>query len=164
MATRIFSVAKDGLIPSDFLHSGLDHMTAAKLLFDSSPDHYDSGGYLAHIAVELLIKAWLLEIAGEFEGVHNLEILYAHLVEKHGISPLDEKHQATLRMLDQFEQLRYPNRKEPVEIGSTDFPGIDALVGHLCRSMPEAIPKALEQEQGEHIRKGGRILMKKRIE
>jgi HEPN domain-containing protein len=161
---RIFSVTKDGLIPSDFLHSGLDSITAAKVLFDSSPDHFDSGGYLAHIAVELLIKAWLLEAAGEFEGIHNLETLYSRLVEKHGATPLSDEHQATMKMLDGFEQLRYPNRKEPVEIGDTDFPGIDALIGHLCRSMPEAISKALEQEQGGNFRKGGRILMKKRIE
>ena len=162
MAVRIFSVAKDGLIPSDFLHSGLDHMTAAKLLFDSNPSHYDSGGYLAHIAVELLIKAWLLEIAGEFEGIHNLENHYAQLVENHIVPALDKEHQATLKMLDQFEQLRYPNRKNPVEIGDADFPRIDALVSHLCRSMPESIPKALEQ--GEHVRKGGRILMEKKTE
>lgn len=139
-------------------------MTAAKLLFDSTPDHYDSGGYLAHIAVELLIKAWLLETADEFEGVHNLEVLYGQLVEKHGVPPLSGEHQATVKMLDQFEQLRYPNRKSPVEIGDTDFSGIELLVGHLCRSMPESIPKALEQAQGEHIRKGGRVLMKKKIE
>lgn len=163
-AARIFSVTKDGLVPSDFLHSALDHMTATKLLFDSTPDHYDSGGYLAHIAVELLIKAWLLKTASEFEGVHNLKVLYGQLVEKRGVSPLSKEHQATVKMLDKFEQLRYPNRKVPVEIGDSDFPGIDALVGHLCRSMPEAIPKALEQAQGEHIRKGGRVLMKKKIE
>jgi HEPN domain-containing protein len=162
MTARTFSAVKDGLIPSDFLHSGLDHMTAAKHLFDSNPSHYDSGGYLAHIAVELLIKAWLLEVSGEFVGIHNLEKLYAQLVDKHDAQALNEEHQAILKMLDQFEQLRYPNRKDPVEIGDTDFPHIDALVGYLCRSMPEAIPKALEQ-RGEPVRKGGRILMKKKI-
>jgi HEPN domain-containing protein len=163
MAARIFSVAKEGLVPSDFLQSGLDHMTAAKLLFESSPYHFDSGGYLAHIAVELLIKAWLLETAGEFEGVHNLQALYSRLVEKYSVPALNEERQATLVMLDQFEQLRYPNRKEPVEIGEADFPGILALVGHLCDSIPQAIPNALEQEQRECLRKGGRVLMKKRI-
>lgn len=164
MKPRTFSAIKDGLIPSDFLHSALDHMDAAKLLFDSTPDHYDSGGYLAHIAVELLIKAWLLETANEFEGVHNLEALYEQLVKKHGVPQLSKEHQTTIKMLDQFEQLRYPNTKAPVEVGGDDFLEIVDLFGHLYRSMPQEIPKGLDQFQTGHIRKGGRVLMEIKIE
>lgn len=163
MARVIFNATKDRLVAADFLHAGLDHMTAAKLLFESDdPSHFDSAGYLAHMAVELLVKAWLLEVAGEFEGTHSLKALYDVLQEKHGVPPLDDEQQGVLRMLDQFEQLRYPNPKRPTEIGDEDLPRTEELVGHLCRSMPKAIPEALEKiELG---RKGGRVLMRKKIE
>jgi len=159
---RMFSVAKDGLVPCDFLHSGLDHMAGAQLLFESGASHFDSAGYLAHIGVELLLKAWLLEVAGEFEGIHNLEALYDVLMKKHGATPLQEKQQAVLKMLDKFEQLRYPNPKQPTEIGDDDFPQIEALVEHILRAMPQSIPDALGKV--EPGRKGGRVLMQKKID
>lgn len=160
---RIFSAAKDGLVACDFLHSGLDHMTGAQLLFRSDdPGHFDSAGYLAHIGVELLLKAWLLEVAGEFEGIHNLNALYATLMKNCGAPALDEEQQDVIKMLDQFEQLRYPNPKQPTEIGDEDLPGIDALVGSICRSMPQSIFEALEKMDAG--RKGGRVLMRKKID
>lgn len=160
---RTFSVAKDGLVACDFLHSGLDHMTGAQLLFEGDdPGHFDSAGYLAHIGVELLLKAWLLEVAGEFDGIHNLEALYDLLMKKHGAAVLDNEQQQTLKMLDQFEQLRYPNPKQPTEIGDEDLPHIEALVGHICRAMPQSIPEALEKISPG--RKGGRVLMRKKID
>jgi len=160
---RVFTAENDGVVAADFLHAGRDHMTAAKLLFESDdPSHFDSAGYLAHMAVELLLKAWLLEVAGEFEGIHNLQALYDVLQKKYGVSPLDDDQQGVLRILDQFEQLRYPNPKRPTEIGDEDLPRTEALVEHLCRSMPKTIPNALEKiEPG---RKGGRVLMRKKIE
>lgn len=159
---RIFSIEKDGLSGADFLHSGLDHMTAAKELFESDASHFDSAGYLAHMAVELLVKAWLLEVAGEFEGIHNLQALYDVLEKQFGAEPLGAERQRVIKMLDQFEQLRYPNPKMPTEIGDEDLPHIEALVGHLCRAMPKSIPEALEKIQPG--RKGGRVLMRKRVE
>jgi hypothetical protein len=160
---RTFSVAKDGLVACDFLHSGLDHLTGAQLLFGSDdPGHFDSGGYLAHIGVELLLKAWLLEVAGEFEGIHNLETLYDLLIKKYGASALGNEQQQALKMLDQFEQLRYPNPKQPTEIGDEDLPLIESLVGHICRTMPQSIHDALEKVAAG--RKGGRVLMRKKID
>lgn len=159
---RIFSVAKDGLVACDFLHSGLDHVTGSKLLFNSDdPGHLDSAGYLAHIGVELLLKAWLLEVAGEFEGIHNLEALYELLIRKYKAAPLNGEQQEVLRMLDQFEQLRYPNPKQPTEIGDDALPHIEALVEQIYYSMPSSIPDALEEIAPG--RKGGRVLMRKRI-
>jgi HEPN domain-containing protein len=159
---KIFTARSDGLVPCDLLHSGLDQMTAAKALFDTDPSHYDSAGYLAHLGVELIVKSWLLELEGEFEGIHNLQSLFQRLVDKHGVEALSAEHQATLKLLDQFDHLRYPNRNEPVEIGDDDYPRIEALVGHLCRSMPQSIPDSMEKLEYGH--KGGRVLMKKKRE
>ena len=102
---RTFGI-KDGLVPSDFLHAALDHIAAAQALFTTNPSHYDSAGYLAHIGVELLLKAWLLEAAGQFEGIHSLQTLYTQLTQKHQAPKLEAQQTAVLRMLDQFEQLR----------------------------------------------------------
>ena len=156
---KIFSI-KDGHIPSDFVHSAVDHLTAAQALFETNPSHYDSAGYIAHIGVELLLKAWLLELAGEFEGVHRLEVLYSALAAKHGAPQLTQEQTGLVQTLDQFEQLRYPNRKQPIEVGDEHWAEIKEFVGFICRSMPEAIPAALDQ--AEFGRKGGRVLMQKK--
>jgi len=153
---------KDGFVSSDFLHSALDHITAAQALFETDPSHYDSAGYLAHMGVELLLKSWLLEEAGQFEGIHNLEVLYEQLVEKHGAPSLESEQAEALEMLDQFEQLRYPNPKQPTEVGDDDWPHIESLVEFICRSMPVAISESLDKAQ--FGKKGGRVLMQKKIE
>lgn len=152
---------KDGLIPSDFLHSALDHITAAKALFETNPSHYDSAGYVAHIGVELLLKAWLLEASGQFEGIHNLQALYAQLTQQYGAPKLKPEQASTLEMLDKFERLRYPNPKQPTEVGDSDWSDIELLVGFICRSMPPVISEALDKAQ--FGRKGGRVLMEKKI-
>ena len=153
---RIFSI-KDGHVPSDFLHSAVDHLTAAQALFETNPSHYDSAGYIAHIGVELLLKAWLLELAGEFKGVHKLEALYSVLAVKHGAPQLTHEQTALVQTLDRFEQLRYPNRKQPTEIGDAHWAEIEVFVGFICRSMPEAMPAALGK--ADFGRKGGRVLV-----
>ena len=158
---RIFST-KDGFVPSDFLHAALDHVTAAQALFATDPSHYDSAGYLAHIGVELLLKAWLLEAAGQFEGIHNLQLLYAQLLQKHAAPKLSADQARVLEMLDQFEQLRYPNPLQPTEVGDSDWADIESLVDFLRRSMPTAIPENMEKTQLG--RKGGRVLMAKKME
>ncbi len=66
---------KDGLLPEDLVHCGLDHLAAAEALFATNASHFDSAGYLAHIGVELLLKGWHLQVFGEFEGIHNLHTL-----------------------------------------------------------------------------------------
>jgi HEPN domain-containing protein len=158
---RTFRI-QDGLVPSDFLHSAHDHLTAAQALFETNPSHYDSAGYLAHMGVELLLKSWLLEEAGQFEGIHNLETLYAQLVGKHAAPGLEPEHAEVLEMLDQFEQLRYPNPMQPTEVGEDDWLHIESLVGFICRSMPAAISEALDK--APFGKKGGRVLMHKKIE
>lgn len=155
---RTFSTS-DGLVPVDFAHCGLDHTTAARVLFGSDPSHYDSAGYLAHIGVELLLKSWLLQVLGQFEGVHNLMALYSELESKCGAPALNAGQIELLATLDGYEQLRYPNPKKPTEVGDGDWVRIEAFVGFVCNAMPQEIPSALEQVVPG--RKAGRVLMKK---
>ena len=158
---RTFTPA-DGLAPVDLVHCGLDHLTAAQELFDSNPSHYDSAGYLAHMAIELLLKGWLLETAGRFQGIHNLDQLYQELVASHGAPKLSSSSAATLGMLDSYGELRYPNLANPIEVGNADQAGIEALAGEICRSMPRSLEEALARVVSGT--KAGRILMRKRID
>ena len=154
--------AADGLVAVDLIHCGLDHVDAAQALFDGSASFYDSAGYLAHLGVELLIKGWLLKVAGQFERAHCLDKLYRSLVTQCDAPPLSDRAAKALKILDEYGELRYPNRHQPTEVGTDDWPHIDALICELLLSMPLSLREALEKEQS--VYKSGRRLMEKRVE
>ena len=158
---RKFTV-EDGLAPVDLLHCGLDHLAASKALFKLSPAGFDSAGYLAHIGVELLLKAWLLHGTKEFEGIHNCRALYEQAREKCGGSKLTDEQASVLCDLDQYESLRYPDRNNPTEIGDDSWGEVEALIGHICRSLPKELSGELEKIKAGT--KSGRVLMRKRID
>lgn len=158
---RVFA-PKDGVVAVDLLHCGLDHLDAAKALFGSNPSHFDSAGYLGHIGVELLLKAWLLHVTGEFEGIHSCTVLFERIMQECAAPKATDEHLAALVLLDQHESLRYPNRKAPTEVGDDQWPTIESFVGHICRSMPKELSGELEKVEAG--RKAGRVLMRKKIE
>ena len=156
----------DGLLPVDLVHSAMDHLTAAELLFDAGPHLYDSAGYLSQLGIELLLKGWLLEVVGFFDGTHSLKDLYNTLCTEIA-DDLEEIDAAILGKLDNFADLRYPNRHSPVEIGDDDWEQISIEVGHICRAMPEEIVAELEKINASgqpKVTKGGRVLMQKKKE
>lgn len=118
--SRIFT-KDDGFEAGDLLHCGQNHLSAAEALFAGSPSFYDSAGYLAHMGIELLLKGWLLEVAGEFPGVHRISDLWTDLMKRHGAPTLTENETNLLMKLDQFGTLRYPNKKAPTEVGTEDW-------------------------------------------
>ncbi|WP_366141901.1 HEPN domain-containing protein [Propionivibrio sp.] len=91
------------------LHSSLDHLRAAESLFQASPLFFDSAGYLAHISVELLLKAWLLHSAGKFSGIHGLRDLYAELEKAHGAATLTKRKLAFLACSTNMPNFVTPN-------------------------------------------------------
>jgi HEPN domain-containing protein len=153
--------AADGLVTADMIHCGLDHLTAAQLLFESDAAHFDAAGYLSHMGVELLLKGWLLEVAGGFGATHDLGLLYATLREADHVGDLPEASASTLGLLNEFGELRYPNRNKPVEIGQDHWEAIALLASDLCNAMPDAITEALAKI--DPTKKAGRVLMKRRI-
>jgi len=157
---NIFTAA-DGYRPIDLLQCGADHIDAARVLFRSAPGHYDSAGYLVHIGIELILKAWLLEVEGQFDGTHNLHTLYDQLVTKHGAPALNDQAAAILKVLDQYERLRYPNPQQPIEIGDENLPEIDALLRLIAKSTPNELQAAYREI--DPTRKAGRVLMKKPV-
>ncbi len=153
---------KDGLIAEDLVHCGLDHLTASKTLFQKDPIYYDSAGYLAHIGVELLLKGWLLATAGKFAGIHKLKALYQELSDKFDAPLLKQQHKEILKILDEYESLRYPNRNNSTEVGDDDWEDIESLIEFFCRSMPKDIQSALSNNINKN-EKSGRILMRKKV-
>jgi HEPN domain-containing protein len=158
---RNFTTA-DGLVPIDLLQSSVDHLKAAQKLFDSSASFFDSAGYLVHLAIELMLKAWLLQCAGQFEALHLLRELHALLVREHGAQILSAEESNTLTLLDRYSDLRYPNRDDPVEVGNQSLQGIDNLFDAIFNQLPQELLDAFAALNP--LEKGGRVLMKRKID
>lgn len=157
---RIFSTA-DGVTVADLLHFGLDNLSAAQALLKNDARHFDSAGYVAHLGIELLLKAWHLQSLNSFPGVHGIKYLWNELRKASQIRQLSRQDLETLALLDDYAELRYPNLNSPIEIGSDDSPRIGALCTSLLKRMPTALRQAMKELNWSE--KGGRILMEKRI-
>lgn len=159
-APRRFSVS-DGVSVKDLIHYGQDNLSAARKLLSGSASHYDSAGYLAHMGVELLLKAWHLQVSDSFPGIHSLTELWARLKELSSVRDLRPRSRRTLHLLDQYEQLRYPTTNAPIEVGSEDAIRINNLVESLYLRMPSEL---IETHNSINVlAKGGRVLMKRPV-
>jgi HEPN domain-containing protein len=148
--------------PAEFLRNSIDHLGAAEVLFEGSPSHFDSAGYLAHLSIELFLKGWLLHLAGSFPKTHDLDSLHGELVQSHGILALKEEQLSVLKLLDRYDELRYPNRSDPVEVGTEHVSPIRQLVDSFWQQLPDNL--ILTYSELDPLQKGGRVLMKKKIE
>lgn len=142
------------------LHYGFDHIEAAKVLFeDGNPGFLDSAGYLACLGVEMILKAWHMQLKGWFEDTHNICQLYGEIVESDGNAALEGFEERYMKILALFSELRYPGGKEPSEIGDTDWLGIDRLLQEIWQRVPQELRD--EYAKLDPARKGSRILMVK---
>lgn len=105
----------EGYTEKDFLHFGYDHIeTGIQILKNGQPGQFDSGGYLIHLGLELILKAWHLHSFDSFKDVHKIQLLIKEL----SISNLSEENLKTIDMIDKFFLLRYPRAVEgPIAIG-----------------------------------------------
>lgn len=152
----------EGLYPEDLLQAGLDHYKSAIALYGLSPVFFDSGGYLMHMSAELILKAWLQETIDSFPKTHLLQILYQELIASKNAPELTSQQSETMAILDSYEQLRYPNRLQPVEVGDEELPSIAKLHEFFLQSLPDSLIDKMKEIND--LSKGGRMLMKKRIE
>ncbi len=154
--------AKDGYTVEDLLHFGYGHADTARALFEDDPAFLDSAGYLAHLGIELVLKAWHLAWFGQFDNTHDLIELFGALKKKDISLDIGADNDTFLAELDKFYLLRYPRRKEgPVEVGSDQLGHLDALLEALWEAMPKELVE--KYEKIDRTRKGGRVLMKKKI-
>ena len=81
----------------------------------------------------------------------------------HDALDIGAENEAFLNELDKFYLLRYPRRKDgAVEVGSDQLTPLDALLHRLWKAMPKELVETYEKI--DRTKKGGRVLMKKRIE
>ena len=151
-------ITKDYL-PNDLLQFGIDHLRAAKFLYNASPSFYDSAGYLSHLGVELLLKAWLLDLSGKHPKTHRLMILWNKLISLGQDLLLQKENMQWMQELDKHYSLRYPHESKVVETGSDDWDKTEKLFSELCLYMPEHLLEKIQRL--ENTKKGRRILMKK---
>jgi HEPN domain-containing protein len=147
----------DGFDERDLLHAAVDHLASARRLFEGGPRCYDSAGYLCHVGIELILKAFLLHSDDEFPGWHSL----AELLRKSSLG-LDAALHQTIALLDGFAELRYPTPEpQGVEIGVTDWGDIHVLYITLVQLMPPDLRSAYDEiDYGEKV---GRIVMWKPV-
>lgn len=154
----IYSV-KNGYTIEDMLHFGYGHIDAARKLFGDDPAFLDSAGYLAHLGVELVLKAWHLSCFGHFDNTHNLIDLFVALKEKDRSLNIGTDNEMFLSELDEFYLLRYPRCKNgPIEVGTEQLKPFDALLDSLWAEMPKELVETYEKINLS--KKGGRTLMK----
>ncbi|MDP2128318.1 MAG: HEPN domain-containing protein [Pseudohongiella sp.] len=162
---RIYTNA-DGINAADIMHCAIDHLSASECLFESSPSHYDSAGYIAHIGIEMVLKSILMYRDGAFPALHSIRQLYDALLDKSYVSELPNELRQIVATLDDYESLRYPNLHNPIEIGTDDLLPIKKLANFLLGQLPEGLVSELErpssQSNNELIVKAGRMLVRKK--
>jgi len=96
----------DGYEPSQFLKRAYDCFYDSETLF--AFESKASIGYLQHLGVELIFKAWLLEIDGKFPTTHSLSKLLNLLKKVDPKLVALNKYQEEINDLDRCFELRYP--------------------------------------------------------
>jgi len=165
---------EQGYRPIDLLHAASDHLFSASQLFSigdllravgildvdvEAPRCLDSAGYLSHLGLELLLKTFLLRLTGSFTDDHSLTKLFQAL-EARGVKlALDKRHLATLKELDLFFALRYPQTMGSPEVGDMDWLKIFSLFSALGDQLPQDLHGDLMNL--DRTKKFGRVLMRK---
>lgn len=151
---------QEGFSEGGLLHSAIDHLASAKVLFAKDHRCFDSAGYLSHLGIELILKAMLLNCNNEFPNEHSLASL-SNLIEMQGMQlNYTKDHEEIIITLDRFYQLRYPKALNPIEIGDDDWVKIETFFEYLILMLPDEIQQDLKQVNCSE--KGNRILMKKK--
>jgi|GEM_PF-1018638 len=155
----------DGYKSEDFLQSAYHHFEAARLLMSSStsPDLFDSGGYLLHLSIELIFKSWLLHENKQFEikngKGHSLQGLRDKVCELQPTLKFSSRHNRIIEYFQNHFELRYPNRQKPTEIGSQDLDLAQELINKITENLPDDLYSKFEAIP--FGTKGGRVYMEK---
>jgi HEPN domain-containing protein len=149
--------AKEGFRTTDLLHFGLDHLKAARLLFQASYETFDSAGHLAHLGTELLLKAVLLSADGEFPNEHDL-LKLVEAIRVHKPSFLKNPDlEAIVAHINPFVVLRYPDAKGSKSIGDEDWDQVKRLRDAILEESPQDLEREIRKI--DPTKKGGRTLM-----
>lgn len=109
------------------------------------------------MGLELILKSFILFEKGQFKGIHSLNKLVAEITEHSPQVSFSNRELQVLNYLSNFEELRYPNRKKPIELGAEDFNLIEELANAIWLQLPVELVEAFEALPKN--KKGGRVLM-----
>jgi len=149
--------AKQGFKTTDLLQFGLDHLKAARLLFEASYETFDSAGHLAHLGMELLLKAILLSANGEFPNEHDLLALVGAIRLQKPEFLKDTDLERIVEHFRPFAVIRYPDANGSKSVGSEDWEQIKRLREAIIEEMPQRLKNEIQRL--DPTKKGGRILM-----
>ncbi len=130
---------------SDLIQYSVDHLKTAEKLYELSSrwtwEYLHSAMFLSHLSIELLLKACLLHLEGEFPANHDLKRLFKSLRKK-GIE-LSDQNKAWINYLSQCIELRYPNPKSKLEVDLNQWKKTKALFEDLRINAPTEIQKMI---------------------
>lgn len=156
--SRVFT-RSEGYTEAALAEAARDHMRAALILFEKGPFYYDSAGYLAHLAIELLFKVMLLLARDEFPGEHDLQLLLERVRQEIPELEVTEAGERAVSLVNRFKELRYPKPEDPVEIGSEDVELFSSLYGTFWEFIPDELRPSVDPNGP--VMKGGRVLMRR---
>ena len=148
----------EGWKVEDVCHSANDHIVAALILFDTREcaalQTLDAAGFLAHLGFELLLKAALLQLKGEFPNEHNLKNLRDCLSCAGCDLNLSDEDSETFDFLIEFHRLRYHDPHGLPHVYQQDRCRIHQLLLSLRERLPERISQTIDNIT--HNEKSGR--------
>ncbi len=126
---------------SDLIQYSVDHLKSAEKLYDFSDrftwKHLHSAAFLSNLGIELLLKACLLHLKGEFPLVHDLNRLFRQL-RKRGIK-LSDQNKKWLNDLNEFNALRYPDPEKRTAVNLNQWKKTKALFEELGKNASKEI-------------------------
>jgi hypothetical protein len=108
------------------------------------------------------LKAFLLTVSHEFPDEHSLEQLAKQLADNGFYIKLRDDDTILLQKLDKLYHLRYPRPSDPVDIGNQDWDVVQQMTFAIVDRMPDSLRDCFEGIRRPE--KGGRVLMRKRID
>ena len=127
---------------SDLIQYALDHHKAAKLLYNHSKSsdwqYLHSAAYLSQLSIELIIKASLLDLVGEYSATHDLKRLFKRLHRANG-AVLSNDNAQWLKKLHEFQFLRYPNPNTDTTVSLSHWEKTESLFDNLRQKVPNNI-------------------------
>jgi HEPN domain-containing protein len=143
----------------ELLRYGRDHINASTHLFVTHDLRlYDSAGFLAHLGIELYLKAALLHLTGRFPNSHLLVDLALEINKASSL--IGDEIVEKLKWLDSLWNLKYPNLKAPIELGTEDVWCFTELVKILIPVLPDGLMQQLTDS--DPTEKGGRLWMERK--
>jgi HEPN domain-containing protein len=152
-----------GFSEKDLLHSAMDHMASSQVLLGIGYHGLDSAGYLAHLTMEIFLKAFLLHRDDEFPETHKLENLINRCLSDDFKFTLDQESAELLKKLDRFNDLRYPDPDDPVSVSTEELESLPRVATAVLANFPDSLINELDhlddpQPDGTFV-KGGRVFM-----